>query len=139
MTRAYIPKAIGAVYLLTRTAGPTTGTYHRAANGKGHTARKIAPSHANNNNGTARKETRQSGYTSDHKDGRIVVPEPGGTGATTEDLNHAKVDTGKAHTLDAAPTPSQANTHQAAGRSKPAPTATSQPRSVEGKGETIGT
>jgi len=138
LTSAYIPNAIGAVYMFTRTAGSTTWTYHSAVYGKGYTSSNIASSLSNYNNGTARKEIRLFGYSFDYNDGRLAVSEPGGTGATVDDLNFANVDTGKAYLFDVVSTPSLANTYHASGISLPAPTVTSQPRSVLFKGDTIG-
>ena len=137
-TTAYIPNAIGAVYLFTRTAGSSTWIYHSAVYGKGYTSSNIASSLSNYNNGTARKEIRLFGYSFDYNDGRLAVSEPGGTGATVDDLNFANVDAGKAYLFDVVSTPNLVKTYSASGISLPTPSVTSQPRSVLVKGDAIG-
>ena len=137
-TTAYIPNAIGAVYMFTRTAGSSTWTYHSAVYGKGYTSSNLASSLSNYNNGTGRKEIRLFGYSFDYNDGRLAVSEPGGTGAAVDDLNFANVDTGKAYLFDVVSTPSLAKTYHASGISLPAPSVVSQPRSALVKGDAIG-
>ena len=64
----------------------------------------------------------------DYNDGRLAVSEPGGTGATVDDLNFANVDAGKAYLFDVVSTPNLVKTYSASGISLPTPSVTSQPK-----------
>ena len=138
LSDAYIPNAIGALYMFTRIAGTNDWSYHGALYGKGYTSNNIAANLSEYNNGTGRKEIRLFGYSFDYNNGYLAVTEPGGTGSSVDEFNFANVDTGKAYLFDVSATPTLIRTYNGSNINLPLSTISSTPNAVSIKGESIG-
>ena len=138
LSDAYIPNAIGALYMFTRIAGTNDWSYHGALYGKGYTSDNIAANLSEYNNGTGRKEIRLFGYSFDYNNGYLAVTEPGGTGSSVDQFNFANVDTGKAYLFDVSANPTLIRTYNASNINLPLSTMSSTPGAVLTKGESIG-
>ena len=138
LTDAYIPNAIGALYMFTRVAGTDDWSYHGALYGKGYTSDNVVANLSAYNNGTGRKEIRLFGYSFDYNNGYLAVTEPGGTGSSVDEFNFANVDTGKAYLFDVSASPVLIRTYNGSSISLPLSTISSTPNAVSTKGENIG-
>ena len=138
LTDAYIPNAIGALYMFTKVAGTNDWSYHGALYGKGYTSDNIAANLSEYNNGTGRKEIRLFGYSFDYNNGYLAVTEPGGTGLSVDEFNFANVDAGKAYLFDVSATPVLIRTYNGSNIKLPLSTISSTPNAVSIKGESIG-
>ena len=137
LTDAYIPNAIGALYMFTRVAGTNDWSYHGALYGKGYTSDNIAANLSQYNNGTGRKEIRLFGYSFDYNNGHLAVTEPGGTGSSVDQFNFANVDAGKAYLFDVSTNPTLIKTYNGSNINLPLSTISSTPNAVSTKGEGI--
>jgi len=138
LTDAYIPNAIGALYMFTRVAGTNDWSYHGALYGKGYTSDNVAANLSEYNNGSGRKEIRLFGYSFDYNNGYLAVTEPGGTGLSVDEFNFANVDTGKAYLFDVSANPVLIRTYDGSNINLPLSTISSTPNAVSIKGESIG-